>query len=47
MSSEDQRKQIENIIGHDGWHLIHRNNPASAFPSDFALIQVRIINIDH
>jgi membrane-bound transcription factor site-1 protease len=40
MSSEDQRKQIENIIGHDGWHLIHRNNPASAFPSDFAVIQV-------
>jgi membrane-bound transcription factor site-1 protease len=40
MSSEDQRKQIENIIGHDGWHLIHRNNPASALPSDFALIQV-------
>lgn len=41
LPQEEHGSVIRELIGTDGWDLLPRTNPASEFPSDFAVIRVR------
>ncbi|MED6167836.1 Membrane-bound transcription factor site-1 protease [Stylosanthes scabra] len=39
-TAADHRSYLESNLRSRGWHWIHRHNPASKFPTDFALVSV-------
>lgn len=40
MEHSHQEKELENVLGSDGWELVRRKNPLSNHPSDFGVIRI-------